>query len=105
MKIDINLILNRIKFTKDLKSETDLAKYLEITTARLANWRSRGTIDWDIVLTKCEDMDFNYLLKGDSIITDLPIEVEKLKSEKEYFFKRVLDLEREISHLKSKMVG
>ncbi|MEZ2337650.1 S24 family peptidase [Mucilaginibacter sp. RCC_168] len=64
--IDKSLILNKIKYFYNLASDKDLAEFLDISPPVLANWRKRNTIDYDIIFTKCESMDFNDLVGHES---------------------------------------
>lgn len=61
--MDKSLILNRIKKQKKFKKDTELANFLGISRAVLSNWYKRNTIDYELVLSKCEHMDLNELLK------------------------------------------
>jgi phage repressor protein C with HTH and peptisase S24 domain len=65
MSFDKSLILNRLKTIKNLSSDRELADFLGITTQNLSNWRSRNTIDYDLLFTKCVDVDLNWILTGD----------------------------------------
>lgn len=64
--MDKLLILNRIKEAKKLSSDKELADFLGITKQTLANWRSRNTLDYDLVFTKCVDIDPTWLITGES---------------------------------------
>jgi len=63
--MDKSLILNRIKSEKKFKTDTELANFLGISKATLSNWYKRDTIDYDLVLSKCEHMDLNWIIRGD----------------------------------------
>jgi SOS-response transcriptional repressor LexA len=67
--MDKKLILNRIKVEKKFSTDTELASFLGISKAVLSNWYKRDTIDYDLVLSKCELMEFNWLIKG----TEIPL--------------------------------
>ena len=57
-------VLDRIKHHYRLGSNADLARFLEISPSTLANWYSRNSIDFDIVFTKCDDVNWDWLVKG-----------------------------------------
>ena len=122
--MDNNLILNKIKNKKNFKTDTELANFLGISKYTLSNWRKRGTIDFDIVLSKCVLMDFNWLFneKTEEVINIkttpqhhnsennknnsdlLNIVMDKYKAmviENYIFTKKVEDLERIINSSKS----
>lgn len=58
-------ILDRIKELANLSSDTELANFLGIKKATLSNWRSRDTIDYDLVFSKCEHIRKDWLLTGE----------------------------------------
>lgn len=61
---DIRLILNRIKEAYNLKNDAELARHLDVLATRISNWVSRNTIDYDLMFTKCKDLNFDWLLTG-----------------------------------------
>ena len=63
-------ILDRIKEFYGLKSNKALSEFLGVTKQTISNWYSRNTIDYDIVLAKCKDVDLHWLLLG---TTEKPI--------------------------------
>lgn len=63
--MDKNIIFNRLKQIKGMESDAQLADFLGVTAATLSNWRRRNSLDYDVLLSKCEDVDLNYLLFGE----------------------------------------
>lgn len=61
---DKKAILDRIKTASKSKTDADLARFLGVSPAVLSNWKSRGSIDYDLILSKCEHLDLNWLLTG-----------------------------------------
>lgn len=61
---DVRLILNRIKEAYKLKNDAELAKYLDVLATRISNWVSRNTVDYDLIFTKCKDLNFDWLITG-----------------------------------------
>ena len=61
-----NEILDRIIILKKLKNDAGLARFLNVRPAIISNWRSRGTIPYDIVFSFCEHdgISLDYLIKG-----------------------------------------
>ncbi len=57
-------ILGRIKDYFGFNTDTDLADFLGIKRSTLSNWTKRNSIDYDLVLSKCEHIDKNWLLCG-----------------------------------------
>lgn len=64
--IDVEGILRRVKNNYKFNSDKELADYLEVPRNTLATWKSRSAINWDLLLLKCSDMNFEYLIKGDT---------------------------------------
>lgn len=60
-------VLDRIKEHYNLKMQVELANFLDIPTNTLSNWYSRGTLDLDIIFTKCVGMDFHWLFTGEKL--------------------------------------
>lgn len=63
--IDKNLIISDIKKYLDIKKDTDFAKYLGVRPNVLGNWKNRNTFDIDILITKCEFLNVEWLLTGE----------------------------------------
>ncbi len=61
---DKSLILNRIKLANNFNSDTELASFLGITKPTLSNWHRRNSIDFDIVFSKCEHINLDWLITG-----------------------------------------
>lgn len=86
-----SLILNKIKIANNLNTDTELAIFLGVTKSVLSNWRGRDTIDFELVLSKCEHLDLNWLIKendeeviklgGNEINTKLPDNLVKILNE------------------------
>ncbi len=63
--IDKTLILNTIKYHYFLKSDAEFARFLGIKPQTLSSWYSRNTFDIDLLYSKCELIDANFLLSGE----------------------------------------
>ncbi len=70
MKKDNKLILNNIKSHYNFKSDAEFARFLGIAPNTLSNWYSRNTMDYELIITKCEELNANWLLtgKGDMLL-------------------------------------
>ena len=68
--MDKSLILNRIKLYLKLKNDKDLAAFLGIKPNVLSNWYKRDSIDYDIIFTKCDFIDKNFLIDGKQATLD-----------------------------------
>lgn len=118
------IILDAIKSHYGFKSNTEYAAFLGIAPQTLSSWYSRNSIDYDLIYSKCVDIDANWLLTGegemlksspkeylgsenDSIVSE-PKEtyhneykekyIEKLESENERLQAQVDNLEKDIEN-------
>lgn len=66
--LDNILILNALKEHYKFDKGSDFAEFLGIKPAVLSNWYARNTIDWDLIFTKCVDVDLNLLIRGASTV-------------------------------------
>ncbi len=57
-------ILERIKQSKRFTTDKELADFLGINKSTLSNWVKRNSIDYDLVFSKCEHIDLDWLLTG-----------------------------------------
>lgn len=57
-------VLDRLKKTLNLKTDSQLADYLNVQPTVIANWRSRGRINATRVISKCESLDVHWILFG-----------------------------------------
>lgn len=57
-------ILTRLRIVAEATSDAGVARFLGISPATLSNWKARGSIDYDLVFSKCEGVDLNWLLTG-----------------------------------------
>jgi len=58
------LILCRIKEHYGFKTDVELADFLGIKRSTLSNWTKRDSIDYDLIFSKCEHVNINWLLFG-----------------------------------------
>ncbi len=62
--LDKPAVLDRIKEHYSLRGNADLARFLGVAPNTITNWYNRLTFDIDAIYTKCEGIDFNWLLTG-----------------------------------------
>lgn len=60
----IKLIIDRLYSYYQVNTNIDLAAKLGVSPTRLSNWKSRNSIDWEIIFTKCVDINLNWLVFG-----------------------------------------
>ena len=63
--LDVLGIIKRAKQALNLKRDSELAEYLEVSRATVTNWGARNSIDFRLLLDKFGDkVDYNWLLLG-----------------------------------------
>ncbi len=60
----INLIIERLFVYFKVNTHSDLARRLGVSATTLSNWKSRNTIDYELLFTKCENINFDWLFMG-----------------------------------------
>ena len=63
--MDKSKIIKEIKLHLGFKNDTELADFLGIKQNTLSTWKSRNTMDYDLVISKCDFIDANWLLTGE----------------------------------------
>lgn len=64
-------ILNKIISRYGLRTKAELAKHLGVSPQTLSNWYGRDTLDHDVIIDKCPDLDLNWLFRDNS--SDYPM--------------------------------
>lgn len=79
------LILNEIKEYLKIKYDKDFADFLGIKTTTLAMWYKRNTFDIELIFTKCDFLNSEWLLtgRGEMLKTNLMAEANNKVSEPE----------------------
>ncbi|AYW36553.1 helix-turn-helix domain-containing protein [Capnocytophaga canimorsus] len=62
--MDKSLILNEIKKSFNIKTDTEFSRFLGINKSTLSMWRERNSFDIELLFSKCEQIDANFLLTG-----------------------------------------
>jgi len=64
-------ILNRLKEALSIKSDRNLAQYLNLPCATIANWKARDCIDFKYLFSKLDTINFHWLItgKGDTAVS------------------------------------
>lgn len=63
-KYIIGEILERIKQANNIERDADLAAFLGVSRATISNWGARNSIDYDLVFSKCEHINLDWLITG-----------------------------------------
>lgn len=67
--IDKKQIISAIKLHYGFNSDASFAKFLGIAPQTLSTWYARNTVDYEIIYSKCERINMNYLFSGEGEIT------------------------------------
>lgn len=104
-----SLILNEIKKHMKFKTDTELANFLGVKQNTISTWKARDTIDYDLIISKCDFLDANWLLtgKGEMLKSDGPApdrqkEIDRLL---ELLDQKDLEIKRLKKDLKDNDVG
>ena len=62
-KAEKSKLLHALKDYYHFSKDLELANFLGISSAVLSNWFKRGTLDYDVIIERCRDLDLNKLLK------------------------------------------
>lgn len=57
-------IILRLKNILGIESDKELGELLGVTKGAISNWKKRNSIDWNLVFSKCEHVDLNWLING-----------------------------------------
>jgi hypothetical protein len=120
IKTDKNLIINELKSYYGLSSDSDFAKFLGIGATTLSSWRARNTVDYDLLYSKCVEVNANWFFDTNEpmltaegskdVVTEqneLLLEVDRLKEENSTHLKtinRLLTMMDKEDEIKSKPI-
>lgn len=62
---DIELVYNKIKYHYKLKNNSELANFLGVKPQAISNSLERNQINWNNIITKCEELSIDELLGRD----------------------------------------
>ncbi len=61
----MKIILDRLKTTLGYSQDNDLANHLGVNQNVISNWKKRGSIDLDLIFSKCQDVSPTYIVTGE----------------------------------------
>tara|TARA_B100000614_G_C14465225_1_gene460179 strand:- start:499 stop:942 length:444 start_codon:yes stop_codon:yes gene_type:complete len=62
--LKVKTYIERIKKAFNIKTDTELAKKLNVTQGAIGNWKKRGSIDLEKIAIKCDDISLDYIRTG-----------------------------------------
>ena len=66
--METSIVISELKTYLGITKDSDLANYLGIMQNTLANWKSRNTLDVELIISKCEFINPTWLLTGEGSI-------------------------------------
>lgn len=59
-----NIILNRVKLSLNILTDTKLSLFLGIDKSTLSSWKKRNSIDYQLIFAKCKHVNYDWLITG-----------------------------------------
>lgn len=78
---DKSLILNMIKEHLNIKTDAEFSSFLGIKPNVLWNWRNRNSIDYELILSKCNDISPEWIMSGKGQMLKTESSVPEFKEE------------------------
>lgn len=88
-------ILDRIKEYYDLTTDIELSDFLGVSRSTVASYRNRGSVNYDLIFSKCPELNFHWLITGEG-----PQEALQLSKEER---ERIRQVEKENKLLKDQL--
>lgn len=92
--LDAKELIIKLKQLYNMSSDIQLCRKLGIKPNTLSTWKVRNSVDFKLIISKCDDLDFNYLFKGH-------LKNESSKDRKD--LKRLNKLEDKLEELKAEI--
>lgn len=108
-------VIERLLIYFNVKTQRELAEQLGVSVTTLSNWKSRNTIDYELLFTKCENINFDWLFMGrgemfpgiynkiDAVADGPPLEYSSYKDLLRAKDVIITTQERYINHLESEL--
>lgn len=62
--MDKSFIINEIKLYLNIKTDSEFADFLGVKQPTISTWRKRNTIDYELIIAKCNKINGHWLLTG-----------------------------------------
>lgn len=63
--INAESVLRRLKRLYNIETDFELAQFLGVSAPTVSNWKTRGSIDFSLVFSKCSGVNYHYILTGE----------------------------------------
>jgi hypothetical protein len=80
-------IIERIKTSFSIKSDRELAEYLGVNQSTISTWRSRDSLDHNLIIAKCKKVNLHWLFTGEgemekrTYLTGKPVDLKDIPKE------------------------
>lgn len=64
IKVDKSIIINELKKYLNINTDTKFAEFLGIKQNTISSWKSRNSLDYDLIISKCDKINANWLITG-----------------------------------------
>jgi len=64
-KVLAELVIDRLMQIYKFKKYNKLSEFLGLASNTLSSWKKRNKIDWNLIFSKCENINFNWLITGE----------------------------------------
>ena len=112
--MDSNLIYNRLKDIKNIRSDLELSKFLGVSQSGMSMSRARNTIFWNELIQKCDKAEFVFVVYGDDTFLHGTPNTEELAQMKQVIYNdsesikamnsRIAKLDDRIAYLESEII-
>lgn len=63
--INSEAVLRRLKRLYNIDTDLELAQFLGVSAPTVSNWKTRSSIDFSLVFSKCVGVNYHYILTGE----------------------------------------
>lgn len=81
--VNSNDILDRLKKALNMRSDAELARFLEVNPSTVATWRVKQSMKFDRIIEYSRNIDLNWLFKGEETQKKCVEEFDLIKSDKD----------------------
>ncbi|MFI3328175.1 MAG: helix-turn-helix domain-containing protein [Rikenellaceae bacterium] len=98
----VSEILERAKRANNIATDSDLAQLMGISRSTISNWKTRETIDYELLFSVCEQADLNWIINGKANTTH-ESNIDAKPNELQYLVDKVVSQAEEIGKLKGEI--
>ncbi len=88
-KFDAGAFLERLKTYFQETDNAGLGRRLGVSKQAISNWKTRNTLDFQLILEKCKEADLNVLFRGAALGFKEEEEIVSLKKRLEAVERRI----------------